>query len=609
MDAVIIFLVNKYKYLLKNMINSIPVSLDESTMNYKGKPYEPIIDMIDNILFRILCPYEINRTHCAQRIHDCIHDYIYELYIDLFNDNTNISKKNINFLEYGSIVKFKSIFLMNESCWDNIIRSFIKKNKKKLVKLSLLVYDNFNLNQNVQFFKEKREIFDQSSYLSKLSENFFSFFIGYDFDKCYNVHTFISNYSKLYLLYSELSKYIENDDIIMIVISKIDILNEDVEDVEEDVDNDDKSDLIPNTKEEIQYCTKEDIQYIIKEEIGTKLKDIQSFIEALQLQKIEMETELKEFIYLYEIEMDTKLKEFQSLKEINMEIRMETNLKLILYLYEIEMETKLKEFQSLTEREILSSISVLFPLFTVTEEIQSFQYYTKKEMESKLKEFQSLTDKEFQSLTEKEFQSLTEKEIETKLKEFQYYTKKEMETKMKYLKEFQSLMQSLIQNIQIIKIEMETKLKEIEEIQSFTKEEIESFTKEEIESFTKKQFQYLIQSSYIIDTTKKEIKEMKEMGDIQFFQILETKMATKMFTKIKEMKEIRDIHFFQYLQILKKIVTKKKNIEKWQQNCISEEIQYCISEEIQSLFYNIYAPIKSSFTKFNILLNNKFNTV
>jgi hypothetical protein len=41
---------------------------------------------------------------------------------------------------------------MNESCWDNIIRSFIKKNKKKLVKLSLLVYDNFNLNQNVQFF-------------------------------------------------------------------------------------------------------------------------------------------------------------------------------------------------------------------------------------------------------------------------------------------------------------------------------------------------------------------------------------------------------------------------------------------------------------------------
>jgi hypothetical protein len=182
--------------------------------------------------------------------------------------------------------------------------------------------------------------------------------------------------------------------------------------------------------------------------------------------------------------------------------------------------------------------------------------------------------------------------------EIQPFIKKEMETKMKYLKEFQSLMQSLIQNIQIIKIEMETKLKEIEEIQSFTKEEIESFTK--------KQFQYLIQSLYIIDTTKKEIKEMKEMGEIQFFQILETKMETKMETKLKE---IRDIHFFQYLQILKKMVTKKKNIEKWQQNCNKEEIQYCISEEIQSLFYNLYAPIKSSFTKFNILLNNKFNTV
>ena len=46
MDAVIIFLVNKYKYLLKNMINSIPVSVDKSTMNFKGKPYEHIIDMI-----------------------------------------------------------------------------------------------------------------------------------------------------------------------------------------------------------------------------------------------------------------------------------------------------------------------------------------------------------------------------------------------------------------------------------------------------------------------------------------------------------------------------------------------------------------------------------
>ena len=62
MDAVIIFLVNKYKYLLKNMINSIPVSVDKSTMNFKGKPYEPIIDMIDNILYCILCPYEINRS-------------------------------------------------------------------------------------------------------------------------------------------------------------------------------------------------------------------------------------------------------------------------------------------------------------------------------------------------------------------------------------------------------------------------------------------------------------------------------------------------------------------------------------------------------------------
>ena len=72
-----------------------------------------------------------------------------------------------------------------------------------------------------------------------------------------------------------MSKYIETDDIIMIVISKTNILNE---------ENDDKSNLILNTKEEIQYCTKEDIQYIIKEEMETKLKDTQSFIEILQMQ-------------------------------------------------------------------------------------------------------------------------------------------------------------------------------------------------------------------------------------------------------------------------------------------------------------------------------------
>ena len=280
MDAVIIFLVNKYKYLLKNMINSIPVSVDKSTMNFKGKPYEPIIDMIDNILYRILCPYgNMDGLHGMDCMSKKIHDYIYELYIDLFNDNKNISKKNINFLEYGSIVKFKSIFLMNESYWDNIIKSFIEKSEKILVKLSSLVYDyNFNLNPNVQSLEEKREIFDQLSEIYELYEIFSSFFSdGYNDDlesECH-VNTFISNYSKLYILYSELSKYIETDDIIMIVISKTDILNE---------ENDDKSDLIPNTKEEIQYCTKEDIQYIIKEEMETKLKDTQSFIEILQMQ-------------------------------------------------------------------------------------------------------------------------------------------------------------------------------------------------------------------------------------------------------------------------------------------------------------------------------------
>ena len=62
---------------------------------------------------------------------------------------------------------------------------------------------------------------------------------GKNFDEYYDVNTFISNYSKLYILYSELSKYIETDDIIMIVISKIDILDEENDDkLEEGLPND-----------------------------------------------------------------------------------------------------------------------------------------------------------------------------------------------------------------------------------------------------------------------------------------------------------------------------------------------------------------------------------
>ena len=97
---------------------------------------------------------------------------------------------------------------------------------------------------------------------------------------------------------------------------------------------------------------------------------------------------------------------------------------------------------------------------------------------------------------------------------------------------------------------------------------------------------------------------MKKIQFSQFYQILKTKMK-----KIKEMKVMKEIQFSQFYQISKrKMATKMKEMEDIKA-CNKEDIKYCMSEEIQSFFYNFYVPIKSSFTKFNILLKKKFNTV
>ena len=224
-DIVIRFLVNKYNYLLKTMINSIP-----ENVNVEELYYEPINDMVENISLSILFPYIKDfRPNLESRIHDYFNKYITCVCIDLFNKNEDISRKNINFIENDLVVKFKSIFSMNESYWDNIIKSFLENNGKILGKLSSYIYDcHWNKNTNEI---RKTCLYNKINKLNKkLTKNFSSFFAygGYiDIEDTYNsLNQFIYNYYKVYPLYYELSKCIDSDDIIMIIISKANILND-----------------------------------------------------------------------------------------------------------------------------------------------------------------------------------------------------------------------------------------------------------------------------------------------------------------------------------------------------------------------------------------------
>jgi hypothetical protein len=227
MDVVIRFLVNKYKYLLKTMIVSIPVDIDVDELNY-----EPVNDMVETILLSHLFPYiqQFNsKINVNKLIKNYFKRYIYEVSINSFNEKQDISSRNITFRETDLITKFKSMFSMNESYWDIPVKSFLENNGKLLGKISSCVYDySWNKNTNDSEKKSLRDKIDKS--YKKLTNNFSYFFAygGYiDIEDTYNLtNQFISNYSKLYILYSELSKYIESDDIIMIIVSQADILDD-----------------------------------------------------------------------------------------------------------------------------------------------------------------------------------------------------------------------------------------------------------------------------------------------------------------------------------------------------------------------------------------------
>jgi hypothetical protein len=227
MDIVIRFLVNKYKYLLKTMITSIPVDVDVDELDY-----EPVNDIIETMLLSYLFPYikEVNsEINVKKSIQNYFKKYIYEVSVDLFNKKQDISNKNITFHETDLITKFKGMFSMNESYWDIPVKSFLKNNGKLLGKLSSCVYDCYwNKNINERKKKSLSNKIDKS--YKKLTKNFSSFFAyggNIDIEDTYNLtNQLISNYSKLYPLYFELSKNIESNDIIMIIISKANILND-----------------------------------------------------------------------------------------------------------------------------------------------------------------------------------------------------------------------------------------------------------------------------------------------------------------------------------------------------------------------------------------------
>ena len=228
MNTVIRFLVNKYEYLLKTMITSIPADMDVDELDY-----EPIHDIVETMLLSYLFPYiitEINsKINVKNLIKNLFKKYIYRISIDLFNTRKDISSKNIKFNEIDLITKFKCMFSMNESYWDFPVKYFLEKNGKILGKLSSYVYDcHWNKNINEKKKKGLSNKIDKS--YKKLTKNFSSFFAYgkyIDIEDTYNLtNQFISNYSKLYPLYFELSKNIESNDIIMIIISKANILDD-----------------------------------------------------------------------------------------------------------------------------------------------------------------------------------------------------------------------------------------------------------------------------------------------------------------------------------------------------------------------------------------------
>jgi len=223
LNTVIKFLVNKYEYLLKTLYDTNVQDSDSF------KEVSVVSDIVSNKLFCNLFPYIARNyskpdfeTNIEEIIQKLFHKYIIEISIDLFNKKQNISR-NINFNETDLITKFKNIFSMYDYCWNIPIKNFLIKYGRLLGKLSSYVYDcqwvGFTSNHKMNMLVSK-----QDKLLKKITLDFISFFYGnktnivdkYELLLNYPEH----NYSKLYSIYYELSKYIESDDVIMIIISK-----------------------------------------------------------------------------------------------------------------------------------------------------------------------------------------------------------------------------------------------------------------------------------------------------------------------------------------------------------------------------------------------------
>ena len=173
-NIVIRFLVNKYNYLLKTMIETIDENADESDLYDLYD--EPVSDMIDNMLLSIMFPYikDFNpELDMEKRLCNYFNKYICNISVDLINEKKEISNTNITFNENVLLSKFKGVFSMNEIYWDNPIKLFIKKNEKVLRKVSLYVYDcHWNKETTDRRKRNLRNKIDNLVY--KLTKNFSS---------------------------------------------------------------------------------------------------------------------------------------------------------------------------------------------------------------------------------------------------------------------------------------------------------------------------------------------------------------------------------------------------------------------------------------------------
>lgn len=220
LNTVVKFLVNKYEYLLKTLYNTsvqYPESFNEERI---------VSDMLFYNLFPYINSFNYSKpdfeTNIEEIIQNLFQKYIIEISIDLFNKKQNISR-NITFNETDLITKFKNIFSMYDYCWNIPIKNFLTKHGRLLGILSSYVYDcqwnGFSSNHKMNMLVSKKD-----KLFKKITLDFISFFYGNDtiLDDKYELLLNYPkhNYSDRYSIYYKLSKYIESDDIIMIIISK-----------------------------------------------------------------------------------------------------------------------------------------------------------------------------------------------------------------------------------------------------------------------------------------------------------------------------------------------------------------------------------------------------